>query len=142
MSNTETVIEALGDVFATETVEVDDALIERMISALTPICSEDVVMVMLGPDDSFVATYEGADGVRTGWTDWLDSFARIRFVFEGFEEIGDNVVTWARQIGTTRYGVEVEQPSAAVWKFRDGKIFQIEFHLDRDKALASAREAV
>ena len=57
------------------------------------------------------------------------------------EEIGDNVLTLARQIGTTRHGgVELEQPSAAVWKFRDGKIVRVEFHLDRDLAQASARE--
>ena len=45
---------------------------------------------------------------------------------------------FVRQIGTTRHGVEMIQPSAAVWKFADGLIVRIEFHLDRDEAVASA----
>jgi ketosteroid isomerase-like protein len=46
-----------------------------------------------------------------------------------------------RQIGTTRHGgVEIAQPSAAVWKFRDGRLVRLEFHLDREEAMASAAE--
>ena len=37
-------------------------------------------------------------------------------------------------------GVVVQQPSATLWKFRDGLIHRVEFHLDREQALASARE--
>jgi ketosteroid isomerase-like protein len=140
MSNAETVILALANVFSDEETEIDEAFVERMIEALAPITADDVVMTMRGSDDSFVGTYEGFDGLRDGWADWLESFDRVRFQFEGVEEFGDNVLTWGRQFGTTRHGgVEIEQPSAAVWKFRDGLIGQVEFHLDREKASASAR---
>jgi ketosteroid isomerase-like protein len=139
MSNAETVIGALGEVFSEEEIEVDDSLIERMIDAIATIAADDFVMRMYGPDDTFVGTYEGAAGIRTGWADWLDSFDRVRFQFESIEEIGENVLTMATQIGTTRTGgVEIEQPSAAVWKFRDGELAETEFHLDRDKARRSA----
>jgi ketosteroid isomerase-like protein len=142
MSNAETVIQALGEVFANEETEVDDALIERMIAAISTIAAADFVMRMYGPDDTFVGTYEGAAGVRAGWADWLESFDRVRFQFESIEEVGENVLTMATQIGTTRTGgVEIEQPSAAVWKFHDGKLRETEFHLDRDKARSSAETA-
>jgi ketosteroid isomerase-like protein len=120
---------------------MDAAMIDAMIERLAPIGDPNVITVMHGPDDSFVSRYEGLDGLREGWADWLDSFARVRFEFEGVEVVGDNVITLGRQIGTTRTGgVEVEQASAAVWKFRDGRIAQVEFHLDRAKAHASAQE--
>jgi ketosteroid isomerase-like protein len=139
MSNAERLMEALARAFSGDESEMDAALVERMISALAPIATDDVVMVMAGPDDSFVATYTGPDGLREGWADWLGSFERVRFQFEGIEELGGNVLTLGRQIGTAQ-GVEVEQPSAAVWKFRDGRLARVEFHLDRGKAHASAQE--
>src|SRR3954471_14701589 len=97
MSNADTVIRVLGAVFSEEKIEVDDALIERMIAAIATIAADDFVMRMYGPDDSFVGTYEGAAGVRAGWADWLDSFERVTFQFESIEEIGENVLTFARR---------------------------------------------
>lgn len=141
MSNAETVVGALGEVFSEEEIEVDDGLIERMIDAIAAIAADDFVMRMYGPDDTFVGTYEGAAGVRAGWADWLDTFERVTFQVESIEEIRENVLTLARQVGTSRTGgVEIEQPSAAVWKFRDGKLKEAEFHLDRDKARSSAEQ--
>ncbi len=64
----------------------------------------------------------------------------MRIEIEQVEEIGDNVLTFVIQTGTTRHGVEVAQPSAAVWKFRDGLLTRVEFHLDREKAMRSAAE--
>ena len=140
MSNAERLGAAIGPVFIGEETNVDEALIERMIEALAPITSADVVTVMAGPDDSFMSTYEGEAGIRAAWADWLETFAEMRFEVEDMEEIGDNVLTLGRQVGISRVaGVELVQPSAAVWKFRDGEVVRIEFHLDRDKAYESAR---
>jgi ketosteroid isomerase-like protein len=141
MSNAERLIGVLASVFSLDEVEFDEAFVERMIAALEPITSDRVVTLMAGPDSSFVGTYPGVDGVRNAWADWLGTWATVRFEFEGMEEHGDNVFTFGRQIGTSRTGgVELVQPSAAVWKFRDGLIERIEFHLDRGRAAASARE--
>ena len=140
MASAETLIAALATVFTGDDTEMDAALIERLIEALEPITAPDVVMVMRG-DQTFVATYEGLDGLRAGWEDWLGSFDRVRFEVQGIEEVGDNVLTLGRQVGTTRTGgIELEQPSAAVWKFRDGLLRRVEFHLDRDAARRSAAE--
>ena len=140
MSNEETLLAALSSVFSDSETEIDAALVERMIEASRPLTAEDVVMVMRGSDDAFVGTYEGFDGLREGWADWLESFDRIRFEIEAVDVVGDNVLTLGRQIGTTQ-GVDLEQPSAAVWKFREGLIARIEFHLDRAQAVASAAES-
>ncbi len=141
MSNSDRLISILGEMFGVDEVEVDAALIDRMISALEPVAADDIVCLMAGTDDSFVATSEGLEGLRGVWADWLGTFASVRFEIESMDEVGENVVVMARQIGTTRHGgVEISQPSAALWKFRDGVVQQVEFHLDRDMAMESARK--
>ena len=141
MSNADRLISILGEMFGGDEVEVDAMTIDRMIGALEPVAAEDIVCLMAGTDDNSVATSEGLDGLRGVWADWLGVFARVRFEIESVENVGDNVVVIARQIGTTRHdGVEIAQPSAAVWKFGDGIIEQVEFHLDRSKAMKSARQ--
>ena len=140
MSKEDALLAALSSVFSDSETEIDAALVERMIEALRPLTAEDVVMVMRGSDDAFVGTYEGFDGLREGWADWLESFDRVRFEIEAVDVLGDNVITLGRQIGTTQ-GVDLEQPSAAVWKFRDGLIARMVFHLDRAQAVASAAES-
>ena len=141
MANAEKLLTALSDVFTTDETVIDAPLIERLIEALAPITADDVVMVMRGSDDTFVATYNGLEGLREGWADWLESFERVRFEIESVDLLGDNVLTLGRQVGTTQ-GVELEQPSGAVWRFRDGLIRRIEFHLDRDVARRSAAEPI
>jgi ketosteroid isomerase-like protein len=142
VSNADRILEALAPVFSLDEVEVDAALIERLVSALGEVAADDVVCLMSG-SESFQATFEGLEGVREAWTDWLEVFATVRIELEEVEVVGENVVTLARQTGITRHSqVEVVQPSAAVWKFRDGLIARIEFHLDRAEALASARKPV
>ena len=141
MTNAERLIQALGSVFSADEVEVSEALIGRMVDQLGPIAADDVVTEMVGTDDTFTGTWQGRDGMRAAWSDWLDTFSSVRFELEDFEQIGDNILTVGRQTGITRHGgVELEQPSAAVWKFRDGLLVKVEFHLDRDRARASARE--
>ena len=137
-SNADRLIEALAPAFSAVETEVDEALIERMIEAIAPLAADDVVGTMSAMG-TVERPFEGLDGLRELWADWLGTFERIRFEMEGVEQIGDNVFTLARQVGTTRHGVDVEQPSAAVWKFRDGLIVRVEFHLDREAALRSAR---
>jgi hypothetical protein len=138
MSNADRLIEALAGVFADEgEIEVDDALVDRMIDALRPLAAPDVAGTMSG-QGTVDRGFEGVEGLRAAWADWLSTFARVRFEIEGIEEFGDNILTNARQIGTTRHGVDVEQPSAAVWMFRGDRLYRIEFHLDRDEALRRA----
>lgn len=139
MSNAERLIEALGGIFAEGETDVDEAAIERMVVALEPLTAPEFsgVMSAMGTVER---GFEGTAGLQELWGDWLGTFERVRFEIVGVEQIGENVVTIARQVGTTRHGVDVEQPSAAVWKFREGLLARVEFHLDRDAALASARD--
>jgi ketosteroid isomerase-like protein len=139
VSNAERVTEFFAPIFGAGETVMDEELIERMVEAARPLISEDFVVVMVGAE-GFQGSFEGADGFRQAWADWLEAFERVAFEIESVEEVGENVLTLARQVGVTRHGgIEIEQPSAAVWKFRDGVVHRIEFHLDREQAIRSAQ---
>ena len=139
MSNTDRLMAALAPIFGEGELDVDDALIERIGDSLDEITTDEIRGEMTA-DSSFSTEFHGREGLQATWADWLETFKRVRLELEEVFETGENVVTFVNQTGTTRHGVDVEQPSAAVWKFRDGELVRIEFHLDRDKALASAQE--
>jgi ketosteroid isomerase-like protein len=141
MSNADRLLAGLAPIFGEAEREVDEALIDDLIAAIARVAAPRVTGSMTA-DDSFSTDFEDIDGLRDVWADWLGAFASIRIGIEEVQEIGDNVLTLVVQTGTTRHGVEVAQPSAAVWKFRDGLLTRVEFHLDREKALASAEEPV
>jgi ketosteroid isomerase-like protein len=141
MSNAERLGEAMARVLPGDEFEMNAGILEAIIGAFAPLVSDDFVTLMTGPDDTFERSEMGTDGLRKIWMDWLDTFESVRFQIQGIEEIGENVLMLGHQLGVTRHGgVEMEQPSAVVWKFRDGEIVRVEFHLDRDRASASARE--
>jgi len=46
------------------------------------------------------------------------------------------VALFVNQIAVTKHGsVEISQPSAMLWLFRDELVARLEFHLDREAAL-------
>ncbi len=140
MSNAERLIGVLRQVFVEAETEVDEALIARWVDQLGPLCAEDLTIAMVGNVD-VTQSYEGIGGLHQAWDDWLGAFDQVRFRIDDVHESGENVLTIATQIGVTRHDVEIEQPSAAVWKFRDGRLYRIEFHLDRAAAERSAQSA-
>ena len=141
MTNAERLIEALAPVFASGEAKVDAATIDRLAAGLEGKATDDLTVEMHGTDDVFVGRWEGIQGVREAWGDWLETFSEVRLEIESVEEYGDNVVANAHQVGVTRVGgVEIEQPSSSVWKFRDGLVYAIEFHLDQERAKRSAQD--
>ncbi len=142
MTNAERLMAALAPIFGGGELDVDDALINRIGDSLDEISDAEEITGAMTADSSFTTEFQGREGLQATWADWLDTFTRVRLEMEAVEEVGDNVITFVNQTGTTRHGVDVAQPSAAVWKFRDGRLARIEFHLDPVLARESAREPV
>jgi ketosteroid isomerase-like protein len=139
VSNAERVSAILAPAFRGGAAEIDEALIERMVAAAGPAVTDDFVVMMSGAE-GFEREFEGVAGLREAWRDWLGTFDRVTFEVEAVEEHGDNVLFLVRQRGVTRHGqVEIEQPSASVWKLRNDRVYRLEFHLDRRRALRSAQ---
>src|SRR4051794_27490310 len=137
MSNAERLMLTLAPIFGEGERDVDERLIAEIGESLTDLTDDEISGAMTA-DSSFTAEFTGRDGLLEAWADWLETFTRVRIEIEEIKEVGDNVLTFVNQIGTTRHGVELAQPSAAVWKFRDDVLVRVEFHLDREKARESA----
>jgi len=89
--------------------------------------------------DGWVTERAGDEGHAESWRDWLAPFDSFRIEFEELAEGPDGVVQMVRQVGVPHgSSAEIVAPGAAVFKFRDGRIARIEFHLSRERALRSA----
>ena len=137
-SNADRLMEALAPVFGAGEIEFDDRMLDEMIELLRPLEGPELTGTLRAQSGEL--SFDGVDGLKAAWLDWMGVFTSVRLEPERFAAVGDNVLMLVTQTGTTRHGVEVVQPSAAVWKYRDGLIVRVEFHLDRDEAEASARE--
>jgi ketosteroid isomerase-like protein len=94
---------------------------------------------MAGPDPAFRQSGRGVEGFIESWSDWLGAFESFRIEIEQTIDAGEHVLSLAHLSGRTRTGgVDMEQPAAAVFTCRDGKITRMEFHLDRDLAYRAA----
>jgi ketosteroid isomerase-like protein len=138
MSNSERLIEAMAPALGGLEPRIDEEAIGRMADGIESIATDDFTCGMVAFD--VTQEFTGAQGVKAAWGDWLEPYSELRFHIQEIREIGENVLMVVDQVGITRHdGVEVEQPSAAVWKFRDGLLHRVEFHLDRRAAERSAQ---
>jgi ketosteroid isomerase-like protein len=101
----------------------------------------DVECAMVGPETAGSVTMRGTglEGFRTIWTEWMSPFESFRIEVEEVIDAGDKVLSLVHQTGVTKTGgVQIESRAAAVWTIRDGKVTQVEFHLDVDAAKRAA----
>jgi ketosteroid isomerase-like protein len=85
-------------------------------------------------------TFEGPQGFIDGWGDFLDTFSSFRNDIEEFVEVDpDTILILSRQRATTATGdVEMDNEAAAIFRFKDGRLQRVEFHLDRESAARAA----
>jgi ketosteroid isomerase-like protein len=134
-------VEALLEALPTDFVTAvgDEGVQASGRAALEEFAHPDFEIVMVGPDPTFRQSGHGLDGFVDSWSDWLATFESFRIEVEKTIDAGERVLSLARLSGRTRTGgVDMEQPAAAVFTFRDGKITRMEFHLDRDLAYKAA----
>ena len=83
--------------------------------------------------------YEGREGVRRFWRQWLSSWDWVEFEQERFFAAGDQVVVFQRTHARGRTsGVETDFGDyAQVWTLRDGRVTGVKFYADREEALAA-----
>jgi ketosteroid isomerase-like protein len=138
MANSEQLMEVMAPAMGGLEPLIDEATIDRMVKAMGPIATDDFTCGMIAMD--VAQEFEGPEGLRGAWSDWLEAYTELHFRIHEVRDIGENVLMVVDQVGITRHGgVEVAQPSAAVWKFRDTRLYRVEFHLDRRAAERSAQ---
>jgi ketosteroid isomerase-like protein len=141
-SNLETTRQ-LFDVLASEDVIVrmnDERLQAEGIQALRSAAALDFTFALVAPPELGIsAEFEGLGGFAEGWNDWLSAFDSYRIEQGELHEAGEVVLATAHMVATPRgSNAAIETDSAAVLRFRDGKVERMEFHLDSAGAFASA----
>lgn len=119
-------------------LEADEAA-AAFVATIAPVATEDFVCLMDG--GALTTTYEGLEGLRDGWRDFLGAFETIVIHPESVHEgpDGDCVAEFVRLTGRPkRVAAEIEQNAAAVWRVRGELLCAVEFHIDRASALRSA----
>jgi ketosteroid isomerase-like protein len=84
--------------------------------------------------------YQGVEGLRAGFLDWLEPWGGYDAGVEDVIDAGEGRVVvltrdHARPKGTD---TEVSFLGAPVWTVRDGQVARIEFYWNRDEGLAAA----
>ena len=93
------------------------------------------------PDFPVRGSYYGHEGVRDWRNDVFeivdDAHIEVEKLFDGGD--GETVVMLLRFQGAARYtGIRFDEPWAAVWKIRDGKVVHAQGYTSRRKALEAA----
>lgn len=136
-------LERIRGVFRVEAglgLELDASeIVEGFVSVVGPNMTDDFTCVMDG--GMMRTTYEGVEGLRAGWTDFLGAFETL-VIEPGEAQEGPDGATVVEFVGLTGKprGVAgtIEAGAAAVWHVRDGQVSCIEFYMDRPKALQAA----
>ena len=114
--------------------------VEQLAEGLAPVVGPDLVCVMVGAPD-VTTTFDGFDGLRRGWEDWGKTFSELELIVDDVVEVPAGALVLTRQVGVTRHGgIRMEQDSAMLLRLRDGRIGEIEFHLDPELAQLTGGE--
>lgn len=117
----------------------DDAIFAGLLEATGDRFTPDFECVFVR-DDIKRSTYDGVEGLRAAWLDWLEPWASYH---AGVEEVvdagGGRVVVLTRDHARPKgASAEVDFLGAPIWTVRDGKIARIEFYFNRAEGLAAA----
>jgi uncharacterized protein len=83
--------------------------------------------------------YEGHDGVRRFFREWLEAFATYEARAETFIEAGDRVVVGYRVSGRGKgSGIEIDMTRWNVYEIRNGLIIRVEVFKSKAEALEAA----
>ena len=115
-----------------------EEIADRFAKALAPFATDDFVCVMDG--GALTTTYEGIEGLRAGWLDFLSAFDSIEITPGEYRvgPSGDCVVEFVHLRGKpTGVAADIDQEAGAVWRVREDGLSSVEFHIDRRAALRS-----
>ena len=82
------------------------------------------------------SVFRGAEGMRSGWREWLHAWLEVKVSAEELVEApGGLVLVDVLVSGRGRgSGAPMAEPGANVWTFRDGRAVRVEIFADRAHA--------
>jgi ketosteroid isomerase-like protein len=126
----------------------DASFMKTWTSALEPVLDPDFeIAFVTGPSHAGLAglegTYRGIDGFQHVYRDWLQAWETYRVRLERVIDLGTRVVALSEWGGRSKTGgVELFQPGADLWTFRDLKVKSLEAYLHRDDAMKAIKPAL
>jgi ketosteroid isomerase-like protein len=113
----------------------DDEIWKTNLPQFGPLFADDFETVVVMPGGA-ERVYQGFDGLRIAWLDWLEPWESYRTQIQDLIELGDRVLALLRDCGTVKgTQAEVEVPVAAIWTIRDGQFTRAEFYASQSQAL-------
>jgi ketosteroid isomerase-like protein len=83
--------------------------------------------------------YEGVDGVRRFWRDWLEPWKDYEIEYSEFSDQGDSVLCVFRQAATGKgSGIRSEIEFFALWYLEESKVVRFRLFESREQALEAA----
>ena len=118
----------------------DPETVDALREALGRLATPGMTTVMVGAEQGLTGNYEGIDGFLEAWSDWLGAFDYFHNQIESFiDPDPDTILALSRQRArTVTGGVEMDNEAAAIFRFEDGRLSRVEFHLDREAAARAA----
>lgn len=116
----------------------DDELFARAVEALSGAVAPDVQSAAVWHGGGR-RTYQGIEGFRQLWLDWLEPWAAYHTSLERIIDADPRVVALIRdRAQRADSDAVVDLRAGSVWEFRDGVIARVEFFRSQDEALAAA----
>lgn len=113
--------------------------VEGLLSdaALSEFCDPRVEWVPVSQSLLAVETYQGYEGVRRFWADFLSTWNEFSIVPEEMLDAGDQVAVVMRMAGRMD-DIEIDELWSSLLTFRDGRVIRIQGFSSRDGALEAA----
>ena len=113
----------------------DESRWGAVAAAWAPVLAPDFRCAAHGYLEGDGETFEGLEGLRYLWLEWLSPWASYRTEIEDVLDVGDRALVLVRDFGTrTGEEHEVADSAAAIWTVREGKVTEITFYADRATA--------
>jgi ketosteroid isomerase-like protein len=114
----------------------EGATATALAEAVAPLFDQDFEAVVQDWAPGGQVRYQGLEGLRAAWLDWLSPWETYRTDVEDVIDAGDEIVVLVRDYGRRPgMAVEVSLIGASVWTVRDGKIAKAAFYPNRRDAL-------
>jgi hypothetical protein len=126
-----------GGPFSAGSSVTGEEIVDSVTEVLRQYAHPQFVTVMVS--ESVTQSYDGVEGFKDAWSDWLSPYAGFRIELDEVVPLDQRLLFLVRQVATTQHNaVEIETPSAAVWWLEDGQIRQVAFYLDRRAGMKAA----
>lgn len=117
----------------------DEEIVAARRQAVAGLLTADFECVFVR-EDIGRCIYQGVDGLRAAWLDWLEPWDSYHAGVEDVIDAGGGrvVVLTCDHARPKGVNAEVDFLGAPVWTVRDGKVARIEFYFNRAEGLAAA----